>query len=296
VWTNVEAKCKNVGVSNSDVCPTAVYDSADMSPTEELKLEVRSISKYFRRNGSIVHALDSTSIDVTRGRFVSIIGPSGCGKSTLFNVIAGLAKPTSGDVLADGQSIVGKPGYVGYMLQKGLLLPWRTILDNIILGMEVRDVPRNEAIARAMPLIQRYGLAGFEQHYPHELSGGMRQRASLLRTMLYDRDIVLLDEPFGALDAQTRLIMQSWLLDVWSDLKKTILFVTHDIDEAIYLSDEIHVFSARPGRIKARIDVSLARPRTQEAVTSSEFTALKRTLLDLLAEEAERAYDEAALL
>jgi len=267
-----------------------------MAPTEEPKLEVRSISKYFRRNGSIVHALDSTSIDVTRGRFVSIIGPSGCGKSTLFNVIAGLAKPTSGDVLADGQSIVGKPGYVGYMLQKGLLLPWRTILDNIILGMEVRDVPRNEAIARAMPLIQRYGLAGFEQHYPHELSGGMRQRASLLRTMLYDRDIVLLDEPFGALDAQTRLIMQSWLLDVWSDLKKTILFVTHDIDEAIYLSDEIHVFSARPGRIKARIDVSLARPRTQEAVTSSEFTALKRTLLDLLAEEAERAYDEAALL
>jgi ABC-type nitrate/sulfonate/bicarbonate transport system ATPase subunit len=259
------------------------------------KLEVRSISKFFRRNGNIVHALDATSLDVAHGRFVSIIGPSGCGKSTLFNVIAGLAKPTTGDVLADGQTILGKPGYVGYMLQKGLLLPWRTILDNIILGMEVRDVPKNEAVARAMPLIERYGLAGFEKHYPHELSGGMRQRVALLRTMLYDRDIILLDEPFGALDAQTRLIMQRWLLDVWSDLKKTVLFVTHDIDEAIYLSDEIHVFSARPGRIKARIDVPLARPRTQDEVTSAEFTALKRTLLDLLAHEAQRADLEAAI-
>jgi ABC-type nitrate/sulfonate/bicarbonate transport system ATPase subunit len=265
-----------------------------MAP-DETKLEVRSVSKYFRRGGNIVHALDATSLDVTRGRFVSIIGPSGCGKSTLFNIIAGLAKPTSGDVLADGSSILGKAGYVGYMLQKGLLLPWRNILDNIILGMEVRDVPRRIAIERAMPLIQRYGLSGFEQHYPHELSGGMRQRASLLRTMLYDRDIVLLDEPFGALDAQTRLIMQSWLLDVWSDLKKTVLFVTHDIDEAIFLSDEIHVFSARPGRIKARIDVPLARPRTQDDVTAPEFTKLKRTLLDLLAVEAERAYEQAAL-
>jgi ABC-type nitrate/sulfonate/bicarbonate transport system ATPase subunit len=265
-----------------------------MTP-EETKLEVRSVSKYFRRDGKIVHALDETSLTVARGRFVSIIGPSGCGKSTLFNVIAGLAKPSTGDVIANGASILGKPGYVGYMLQKGLLLPWRTILDNIILGMEVRDVPRKTAIARAMPLIERYGLTGFEQHYPHELSGGMRQRASLLRTMLYDRDIVLLDEPFGALDAQTRLIMQSWLLDLWSDLQKTILFVTHDIDEAIFLSDEIHVFSARPGRIKARIDVPLARPRTQDDVTTPEFTSLKRKLLDLLAVEAERAYEQAAL-
>jgi ABC-type nitrate/sulfonate/bicarbonate transport system ATPase subunit len=198
-------------------------------------------------------------------------------------------------VLADGASIVGKPGYVGYMLQKGLLLPWRTILENIILGMEVRGVPKREAIARAMPLVERYGLSGFEQHYPHELSGGMRQRASLLRTMLYDRDVVLLDEPFGALDAQTRLLMQSWLLGVWSDLKKTILFVTHDIDEAIFLSDEIHVFSARPGRIKARIEVDIARPRTQDDVTSAAFMNLKRELLGLLSHEAERAYQDGAL-
>jgi ABC-type nitrate/sulfonate/bicarbonate transport system ATPase subunit len=268
---------------------------SDMLPREDLKLEVRSVSKVFRRNGKVIHALDATSMSVRRGRFVSIIGPSGCGKSTLFNVIAGLAKPTTGDVVADGTSIIGKPGYVGYMLQKGLLLPWRTILDNIILGMEVRDVPKAQAVARAMPLIDRYGLKGFEQHYPHELSGGMRQRASLLRTMLYDRDVILLDEPFGALDAQTRMLMQSWLLQVWGDLQKTVLFVTHDIDEAIFLSDEIQVFSSRPGRIKATIEVNLARPRTQEMVTSPEFMELKRTLLSLLAEEAERAYAEAAL-
>jgi ABC-type nitrate/sulfonate/bicarbonate transport system ATPase subunit len=266
-----------------------------MSAIEERKLEVRAVSKTFRRNGRSVMALDSASMEVARGGFVSIIGPSGCGKSTLFNVIAGLASPTSGDVLADGASILGKPGYVGYMLQKGLLLPWRTILENIILGMEVRGVPKNEAIARAMPLVERYGLSGFEQHYPHELSGGMRQRASLLRTMLYDRDVILLDEPFGALDAQTRLLMQTWLLDVWSDLKKTILFVTHDIDEAIFLSDEIHVFSARPGRIKARVEGPLARPRTQEDVTSPEFMRLKRELMSLLTHEAERAYEEGAL-
>ena len=271
-----------------------MYDSGMLTAVER-KLEVRSVTKVFSRNGSVIHALDSTSMDIERGRFVSLIGPSGCGKSTLFNIIAGLTKPTSGDVLAPEGSIIGKPGYVGYMLQKGLLLPWRTILDNIVLGMEVRGISKKECIERAMPLIKRYGLAGFEQHYPHELSGGMRQRASLLRTMLYDRDVILLDEPFGALDAQTRLLMQSWLLQVWDDLKKTVLFVTHDIDEAIFLSDEIHVFTARPGRIKAKVTVDLPRPRSQDIVTSPDFIELKRTLLGLLSHEAERAYEQAAL-
>jgi len=181
------------------------------------------------------------------------------------------------------------------MLQKGLLLPWRTIIDNIILAAEVRGIPKQESIARAQPLIERYGLAGFEQHYPHELSGGMRQRTSLLRTMLYDRDVVLLDEPFGALDAQTRLLMQSWLLQVWSDLGKTILFVTHDIDEAIYLSDEIYVFTARPGRMKAHIKVALSRPRDQDAVTSTAFVELKRQLLGLLNDEARLAERQESL-
>lgn len=263
--------------------------------TGEAKLDVRSISKIFSRDGRTVAALDPVSLTIADGRLVSLIGPSGCGKSTLFNIIAGLLAPTTGDVFADGRSIVAHPGYVAYMLQKGLLLPWRTILANITLPAEIRRVPKRDAIARAQPLIERYGLAGFEHHYPHELSGGMRQRASLLRTMLYDRDIVLLDEPFGALDAQTRLLMQSWLLEVWSDLRKTILFVTHDIDEAIYLSDDIYVFTARPGRVKAHIAVPLVRPRDPRDVAGAPFMALKRELLELLSDEAQIAERQASL-
>ena len=147
------------------------------------KIDVRTVSKVFRRDGRTVQALDPVSVTIPEGRLISLIGPSGCGKSTLFNIIAGLLRPTTGDVLGDGKSIVGRPGNVAYMLQKGLLLPWRTIIDNIILAAEVRGIPKRESIARAQPLIKQYGLGGFEQHYPHELSGGMRQRTSLLRTV-----------------------------------------------------------------------------------------------------------------
>jgi len=249
------------------------------------KIEIVGVSKWFRKNGQEIPAMKETSLAIEEGRFVSIIGPSGCGKSTLFNIISGLTLPSTGKILADGQNIVGKTGYVGYMLQKDMLLPWRTILDNIILGMEIRGIPRKQAAERAVPLMEKYGLKGFEKHYPKELSGGMRQRAALLRTLLYDRDILLLDEPFGALDAQTRLNMQNWLLQIWADFGKTVLFVTHDIDEAIYLSDDIYVFSSRPGRIKARITVSLERPRKKEDMTSEAFMALKHHLMDLLAVE-----------
>ena len=251
------------------------------------KLEVIGVEKTFRRGDQTIQALRPTSFSVEPGQFVSIIGPSGCGKSTLFNIIAGLLAPTGGEVLSEGKSILGRAGYVGYMLQKDMLLPWRTILDNVILGMEIRRVPRKAAIQKAMPLIERYGLKGFENHYPHELSGGMRQRAALLRTLLYDRDILLLDEPFGVLDAQTRLDMQNWLLNIWQDVKKTVLFVTHDIDEAIYLSDQVFVFSCRPGYVKERLGVALPRPRGPETITSPEFMALKRQLLQWLASEQE---------
>ncbi|MBW4082371.1 ABC transporter ATP-binding protein [Paenibacillus sp. S150] len=246
------------------------------------KIEIAGVSKWFRRDGQEVPAMQETNLSIEEGRFVSIIGPSGCGKSTLFNIIAGLMPPSTGRVLADGQDIIGKTGHVGYMLQKDMLLPWRTILDNIILGMEIRGVPRKEAVARAQPLMDRYGLKGFGKHYPAELSGGMRQRAALLRTLLYDRDIILLDEPFGALDAQTRLTMQNWLLEIWEDFRKTVLFVTHDIDEAIYLSDDIYVFSGRPGRIISKITVDMPRPRHQEDTVSASFMELKAHLLNLL--------------
>lgn len=251
------------------------------------KIDVRGVSKVFHRDGKEIAALAETSFQVKEGSFASIIGPSGCGKSTLFNIMAGLLSPTTGDVLADGESIVCRAGTVGYMLQKDMLLPWRTILDNIILGLEVRRVPRKQAVERALPLMEKYGLKGFEAHYPNELSGGMRQRAALLRTLLYDRDILLLDEPFGALDAQTRLCMQNWLLEIWQDFGKTILFVTHDIDEAIYLSDEIFVFSPRPGSIRARIEVPIPRPRKTVDMAAPEFTALKQKLLSLLFTEGD---------
>ena len=246
------------------------------------KIEVTGVTKIFRKNGINIAALAKTNLAVEEGRFASIIGPSGCGKSTLFHIIAGLMPPTTGDVTVDGRSIVGKAGTVGYMLQKDLLLPWRTILDNIILGLEIRGVPRGQAVERALPLMEKYGLKGFDSHYPNELSGGMRQRAALLRTLLYDRDILLLDEPFGALDAQTRLSMQNWLLEIWRDFGKTVLFVTHDIDEAVYLSDDIYVFSQRPGRVLAKIEVPIGRPRKPEDLTTPSFMELKHHLLELL--------------
>jgi ABC-type nitrate/sulfonate/bicarbonate transport system ATPase subunit len=246
-------------------------------------LELKDVSKVFdvRRGGSVV-ALDPVTLDVPRGRFLAILGPSGCGKSTIFNIIAGLEMPTTGSVTVDGTSIVGMSGVASYMLQKDLLLPWRSVVDNVTLGMEIDGIRRSEARARALPLLARYGLAGFEHRYPAELSGGMRQRAALLRTMLCDRDVVLLDEPFAALDAQTRSDMQEWLLDVWDDFKKTVIFVTHDVDEAIYLSDEIVTMSPRPGRILERRMLELERPRKRAIITSPAFSAYKAHFLALL--------------
>jgi ABC-type nitrate/sulfonate/bicarbonate transport system ATPase subunit len=246
-------------------------------------LELVDVAKTFdtARRESVV-ALAPVSLSIPRGRFVTILGPSGCGKSTIFNIIAGLEMPSAGSVTLDGTPILGMSGVVAYMLQKDLLLPWRSIIDNVVLGMEIDGVPRAAARARALPLLQRYGLGGFEDRYPAELSGGMRQRAALLRTMLCDRDVVLLDEPFAALDAQTRADMQEWLLDVWDDFKKTVVFVTHDVDEAIYLSDEIVTMSPRPGRIVERLALELARPRKRPVVTSAAFTAYKAHFLALL--------------
>jgi ABC-type nitrate/sulfonate/bicarbonate transport system ATPase subunit len=253
-------------------------------------LELTEISKTFQTRGGSVVALEPVTLSIPRGRFLSILGPSGCGKSTIFNIIAGLELPTTGSVTVDGMSITGMSGVVSYMLQKDLLLPWRSIVDNVVLGMEIDGVPRAEARARALPLLARYGLGGFEKRYPAELSGGMRQRAALLRTMLCDRDVVLLDEPFAALDAQTRSDMQEWLLDVWDDFKKTVIFVTHDVDEAIYLSDEIVTMSSRPGRVIERLALDLTRPRKRAIITSRPFAAYKEHFLSLLhrpvAEEA----------
>jgi ABC-type nitrate/sulfonate/bicarbonate transport system ATPase subunit len=248
----------------------------------QTKLCVENVSMMFPTPAGPFAALAPITLAIPQGRFVSLIGPSGCGKSTIFNIIAGLLEPTGGRVLIDGMDATGTIGRVGYMLQKDLLLPWRTVLDNVILGMEIQAVPLRTARERALPLLQRYGLAGFEYLYPSSLSGGMRQRAALLRTLLFDTDLILLDEPFGALDAQTKLQMQEWLMRLWSDFGKTVLFVTHDVEEAIYLSDELHVMGTRPGRIVATIPVNLPRPRVRTSALTPEFLAIKERCLQLL--------------
>jgi ABC-type nitrate/sulfonate/bicarbonate transport system ATPase subunit len=232
-------------------------------------------------------AVDDVSLSIGRAEFVSVIGPSGCGKSTLFNTISGLLRPTSGQVRIDGEDVTGETGHVGYMLQKDLLVPWRTVVGNIVLGAALtRGVGRRDR-EEAESLATRYGLGEFLRHYPHALSGGMRQRVALMRTLALHADVLLLDEPFGALDSQTRLDMQLWLLSVCEDLNATIMFVTHDVDEAIFLADRLVVMSPRPGRIVADVGIPLGRPRDMEILTSPSFIELKREALRLLHDPAQ---------
>ena len=239
-------------------------------------VEVAGVSKRFRRRDADVQALESVDLLAEAGRFISIIGPSGCGKSTLFNIIAGLLEPSAGKVLLGGVEV--KRGEFAYMPQKDLLFPWRTVIDNTVVGLQIEGVSRREARRRAAPLMERFGLAGFEKAYPGELSGGMRQRAAFLRTVLLGRSAMLLDEPFGALDSLTRGDMQQWLLDVWGDLRTTVICVTHDVAEAVYLSDRVYVMAPRPGRICDVVDVDLPRPRTLGVEETDAFTQLERRL------------------
>jgi ABC-type nitrate/sulfonate/bicarbonate transport system ATPase subunit len=226
--------------------------------------------------------LDRIDLAVEEGQFVSLVGPSGCGKSTLLRVIAGLLPAAEGAVRVHGRSVVDQTGLVAYMPQRDLLLPWRRALDNAVLGAEVTGAPRDQARDRARSFFDRFGLTGFEEAWPGELSGGMRQRLALLRTFLLDRDVLLLDEPFGALDAITRRGMYAWLQDVWLADRRTALFVTHDVEEAIYLSDRVIVLSQRPGQIRAEIDVALPRARESVAVTEPSFVSIKARVLAAL--------------
>lgn len=240
-----------------------------------------SVERLTCRFGAMV-ALSAVDLTVVAGEFVCILGPSGCGKSTLFNVISGLLPASEGSVVLDGEDVNGRPGHVGYMLQKDLLLPWRTVLGNITLGASLTRGANKADRAEARRLAARYGLGEFLYHYPHALSGGMRQRVAMMRTIAAGRDMMLLDEPFGALDAQTRLGMQQWLLQIWKEMERTILFVTHDVDEAIFLGDRVVVMTPRPGRIQRIFTVELARPRRAESLTRPEFVALKRDIMHLL--------------
>ena len=249
------------------------------------KIKLSSIDKAFDVNGRWEAVLESVDVVANSGEFISIIGPSACGKSTLLNIIAGLDQPDSGMVEVSGADGKNRLGQTGYMQQKDLLLPWRSVLDNAILGLEMRGMPRSQARSRALEFTEAFGLSGFENQYPFALSGGMRQRAAFLRTMLLEQDVVLLDEPFGALDALTRVQMQEWLLDLWASMRKTIVLITHDVDEALLLSDRVYVLTARPGRVTMVVDVSLPRPRHYEMVTEPKFGELKARILEPLRDQ-----------
>lgn len=256
------------------------------------KIEARDLHKSYRTADGPLAVVRAVSLTAATGEFVSIIGPSGCGKSTLFNILAGLETADAGSVLLDGEPIGTRAGAFGYMPQKDLLLPWRRILENTTLGLEVRGVPRREARARAQQLFEAFGLTGFERAYPSELSGGMRQRAALLRTVVQERDVVLLDEPLGALDSLTRTQMQEWLEEVWRRFRWTVLLITHDIREAAYLSDRVYVLGARPGSVQTTVEVDLPRPRT---VTDPAFLAVERELTEALRVETRKAARDAAV-
>lgn len=226
--------------------------------------------------------LQDITISLYENEFVSILGPSGCGKSTLFNIISGLDAPESGAYYIDGEYSIGKLGKVSYMHQKDLLLPWKKIIDNLALPLIIKGKAKGEAKEEAGKYLKTFGLDGFEDKYPNQLSGGMRQRAALLRAYLFSKNIMLLDEPFGALDAITRSKMHYWLLNVVKNLNTSILFITHDIEEAILLSDRIYVFSERPATVKDEITVDLKGERNKDIITSPEFNLIKKRILSNL--------------
>jgi sulfonate transport system ATP-binding protein len=239
-----------------------IAGDAALEPHRAEVLAIRDVFKVFVSSAGAKLALRSIDLSIREGEFLCLLGPSGCGKSTILNLIAGLEAPAEGEVLHHGVPVTGVNTRVGYVAQDDNLLPWRTTVSNVELALEIKGVPRRERRERAIAYLERVGLGGFEHHYPHQLSGGMRKRASIVRTLIDETtDVILMDEPFGPLDAQTRLVLQDELLRLWQDTGRTIVFVTHDIVEAVALSDRIAIFTAAPGTIKAVYDVDLPRPR-----------------------------------
>jgi ABC-type nitrate/sulfonate/bicarbonate transport system ATPase subunit len=268
-------------------------ESARSELRPPMMLELVNVWKRFGEAPLQTVAVSGVNLKIPKSEFVTLVGPSGCGKSTLFNMIAGLLPPDDDGSLLfggvpqrDGQLL----GKVSFMPQRDLLFPWRTVLDNAILALEVEGVPRKAARERARAMLPEFGLTGFADHYPHQLSGGMRQRVALMRTFLFERDLLLLDEPFGALDALTRSRMQHWLLDIWARHRRTVLFITHDIDEAIVLGDRVLVMTARPGTIKSETVIDMPRPRDPSIVTSPEFIRIKQGLLAEIEEESRKTF------
>ncbi len=244
------------------------------------------------KNRQAVTALSGFNIDIEQGQFVSIVGPSGCGKSTFLNVLLGLIPPNTGVMSVNGNTVTGPGTDRAMVFQEFGLLPWRTVANNVELGLELQGVAKGPRRETTQNFIEMVGLTGFENHYPHELSGGMKQRVGLARALASDPDVLLMDEPFAALDAQTRDIMQAELLRIWQEAKKTVLFVTHQIEEAVYLSDQVIVMTKRPGRLKKLFEIDLPRPRDYEMRVSARFNELKLDIWNELKDELSAGGDE----
>jgi NitT/TauT family transport system ATP-binding protein/sulfonate transport system ATP-binding protein len=258
-------------------------------------LKVEQVSRTFaaRHGNAPTRALEPTDLTIGNNDFVTILGPSGCGKSTLLRIVAGLDRPTSGRVTLDGREVTGPGADRGMVFQSYTLFPWLTVRENIAFGLRERGVPEVERNKVADAFIRQVGLSGFENHWPKQLSGGMQQRTAIARALANDPKILLLDEPFGALDNQTRALMQEMLLGIWERDQKTVLFVTHDIEEAIFLGSRVIVMSARPGRIKAEINVDLPHPRSYKIKTTTEFVQLKERLVEEIRTEALKVAEHA---
>jgi NitT/TauT family transport system ATP-binding protein len=243
-------------------------------------LVINDLTQEFKKDdGSVLTALDHISLEVADKEFVCILGPSGCGKTTLLRLIAGLTTARTGSIVLDGDEMQGPSPKIGFVFQEYSLFPWRTVIDNIAFGLEMKGMPKEERYRIAEQYLELVNLTSFKTSYPSELSGGMRQRVAVARALALDPVLLLMDEPFGALDAQTRNMLQTEILDIWEKTKKTIVFITHSVDEAVYLADRIIVLSPRPGRVCKIVPIDLPRPRDR---TSVEFATLRRNILDLI--------------
>ncbi|NOU99854.1 ABC transporter ATP-binding protein [Paenibacillus planticolens] len=266
------------------------------------KISIQHVQKTFRIQRNLGHlkedlqpisALQDINLEVKQGEFMVIVGPSGCGKSTLLDLLAGLTKPSSGQILLDGKAITGPNLDRGIVFQQYALFPWKTTLANVEFGLEAKGVPRKERREKALSFINLVGLSGFENRYPHEISGGMKQRVAIARSLAYDPEVLLMDEPFAALDAQTRETLQSELLRIWEATKKTIIFITHGIEEAVYLGQRVAVMTSRPGRIKKVLDIPFQARRNEDDLRSNpEFVKLRHEVWELLKDEVSKAQEQ----
>jgi NitT/TauT family transport system ATP-binding protein len=268
--------------------PTSTPANAAAAPAVPAAITLRGATKTFQTRDGGYTAIRDVDLTVGHGEFVTVVGPTGCGKSTTLSLVSGLQPATDGEVLVDGTPVTGIPGGLGYMFQQDAVLPWRSVLDNVAAGPRYRGAPRAQARDAAREWVARVGLAGFEDYHPHQLSGGMRKRVALAQTLINEPSILLMDEPFGALDVQTREHMQDLLLDLWSGTGAAVVFVTHDLTEAIALADRVVVMTAGPATVKAAVPVTLPRPRRVEEIRlTPEFTDVYRAIWESLRVEVE---------